>query len=70
MRAPATKHVKKSTPRSPGCGRMPEAEALAVLTDEQKTQLATLRGPKFELDMSQAGGGRGGRGRRGGNNNN
>jgi Spy/CpxP family protein refolding chaperone len=48
-----------------------ESEAMAVLTDEQKAQFTSLRGEKFELDMSQAlqGGGRGGR-RRGGNNNN
>jgi len=49
-----------------------EAECLAVLTDEQKSQFAKMRGPKFELDMAALGG-RGGPGggqrRRGGTNN-
>lgn len=49
-----------------------EAECLAVLTDDQKSQFAKMRGPKFELDPA-AFGGRGGPGggqrRRGGNNN-
>jgi Spy/CpxP family protein refolding chaperone len=47
-----------------------EAECMAVLTDDQKAKFATLKGEKFELDMTQAFGGRGGRGGRGGNNNN
>lgn len=49
-----------------------EAECQAVLTDEQKSQFAKMRGPKFELDMTAfgRGGPGGGRGRRGGNNNN
>ena len=48
-----------------------EAEAMAVLTDEQKAQFEKLKGPKFELDMSAFGrGGPGGRrGRPGANNN-
>ena len=46
-----------------------DTECLAVLTDDQKSQFAKLKGPKFELDRSALGGGRGGRGRRGGNNN-
>jgi len=49
-----------------------EAECQAVLTDEQKSQFAKMRGPKFELDTAAfgRGGPGGGRGRRGGNNNN
>jgi Spy/CpxP family protein refolding chaperone len=49
-----------------------EAECLAVLTDEQKSQFTKMRGPKFEFDMAAfgRGGPGGGRGRRGGNNNN
>jgi Spy/CpxP family protein refolding chaperone len=49
-----------------------EAECQAVLTDEQKSQFAKMRGPKFEFDPAAAfGGGRGGRGgRRGGQQNN
>ncbi|HEY3964961.1 MAG TPA: Spy/CpxP family protein refolding chaperone [Planctomycetaceae bacterium] len=47
-----------------------ETESLAVLTDDQKSQFQKLRGPKFELDRSALGGGRGGRrGRAGANNN-
>jgi len=47
-----------------------EAECLAVLTDDQKAQFDKLKGPKFELDMSQLfGPGRGGRGGRPGGNN-
>jgi DNA anti-recombination protein RmuC len=44
-----------------------ETECTAVLTDEQKAQFAKMRGEKFELDMSQAFGGRGRRGRPGNN---
>jgi Spy/CpxP family protein refolding chaperone len=46
-----------------------EAECLAVLTDDQKAKFATMKGEKFQLDMTQLGG-RGGRGGRAGNNNN
>jgi hypothetical protein len=38
-----------------------EAECMAVLTDAQKAQFDKMKGPKFQLDMSQFG-----RGRRGG----
>jgi len=50
-----------------------ETEGLAQLTPDQKAKFDTLKGPKFQLDMSQLFGGRGGRGRGGrpgGNNNN
>jgi Spy/CpxP family protein refolding chaperone len=48
-----------------------EEECLAVLTDDQKAQFDKLKGPKFQLDMSQlfGPGGRGGRGGRPGGNN-
>jgi hypothetical protein len=32
-----------------------EAECMAVLTDTQKAQLEKMKGPKFQLDMSQFG---------------
>jgi len=32
-----------------------EAECMAVLTDAQKSQLEKMKGPKFQLDMSQLG---------------
>ncbi|HEY2252082.1 MAG TPA: hypothetical protein VGH74_13510 [Planctomycetaceae bacterium] len=44
-----------------------DAECKAVLTDDQNAKLAAMKGEKFELDRSQA---TGGRGRRRGNNNN
>lgn len=68
MRGASEDQRKEITTQAAGLRNDAEAEALAVLTDEQKTQFATLRGPKFELDMSQAF--QGGRARRGGNNNN
>jgi Spy/CpxP family protein refolding chaperone len=46
-----------------------EAECMAVLTDDQKAQFEKLKGPKFELDMSQLFNRRGRGGRPGGNNN-
>jgi Spy/CpxP family protein refolding chaperone len=57
-----------------------ETESLAQLTPDQKAKFDTMKGPKFEMDMSQMfggrggpgspGGGRGRGGRPGGNNNN
>jgi hypothetical protein len=32
-----------------------DAECMAVLTDAQKAQLDKMKGPKFQLDMSQLG---------------
>jgi Spy/CpxP family protein refolding chaperone len=69
LRGASEEQRKEITTQLTGMRTDVEAEALAVLTDEQKTQFAGLRGPKFELDMSQAFQG-GGRGRRRGNNNN
>ena len=69
LRGASEDQQKEITTQLAGMRTDVEAEAMAVLTDEQKTQFASLRGPKFELDMSQAFQGRG-RGRRGGNNNN
>jgi Spy/CpxP family protein refolding chaperone len=43
-----------------------DKKLLAVLTDEQRKQLDSLKGEKLEIDMSQLRGGRGGRGGRDG----
>jgi Spy/CpxP family protein refolding chaperone len=43
-----------------------DKKLLAVLTDEQRKQLDSLKGEKVEIDMSQLRGGRGGRGSRDG----
>ena len=67
MRGASEVQRKEFTTQVAGLRKEAEAEAMAVLTDEQKAQFATLRGPQFELDMSQL---PQGRGRRGENNNN
>ncbi len=46
-----------------------ETEMMAVLTDDQKARLETLRGPKFDLPRPQFGGPRGRGGRPGANTN-
>jgi Spy/CpxP family protein refolding chaperone len=68
MRGANEETRKKITDDMAALRKSTEAECMAVLTDDQKSNFEKLRGPKFELDRTALGGGRGGR--RGGNTNN
>jgi Spy/CpxP family protein refolding chaperone len=61
MRGANEETRKKITDELAALRTSTESECLAVLTDDQKAKFEKLRGPKFELDRTALGGGRGGR---------